>query len=146
MQNREHCLAVKELYCHKEWLVLEGSSSVQPGIFSSATGSHTPSSLLPNCQALPSLHTDPDACTHVPFVGKISITVSVVWCLRKASITQDVNTSISRTQRMVYLCWFWHKFTDTSEKLVGVCVELTVCSDATDKCILFLESNESIIS
>ncbi|TMS08539.1 Muscle, skeletal receptor tyrosine protein kinase [Larimichthys crocea] len=65
---REHCLAVKELYCHKEWLVLEGSSSVQPGIFSSATGSHTPSSLLPNCQALPSLHTDPDACTHVPFV------------------------------------------------------------------------------
>ncbi|TKS84256.1 Muscle, skeletal receptor tyrosine protein kinase [Collichthys lucidus] len=71
---REHCLAVKELYCHKEWLVLEGSSSVQPGIFSSATGSHRPSSLLPNCQALPSLHTDPDACTHVPFVGKISIT------------------------------------------------------------------------
>ncbi|XP_070845552.1 muscle, skeletal receptor tyrosine-protein kinase [Chaetodon trifascialis] len=65
---REHCLAVKELYCHKEWLVLEGSSSVQPGLFSSATGSQTPGSLLPNCQALPSLHTDPDACTHVPFV------------------------------------------------------------------------------
>ncbi|XP_039635762.1 muscle, skeletal receptor tyrosine-protein kinase isoform X2 [Perca fluviatilis] len=65
---REHCLAVKELYCHKEWLVLEGSSSVQPGFFSSVPGSHTPSSLLPNCQALPSLHTDPDACTHVPFL------------------------------------------------------------------------------
>ncbi|XP_042365393.1 muscle, skeletal receptor tyrosine-protein kinase [Plectropomus leopardus] len=65
---REHCLAVKELYCHKEWLVLEGSSSVQPGVFSSVTGSNTHSSLLPNCQALPSLRTDPDACTHVPFV------------------------------------------------------------------------------
>uniref|UniRef100_A0A8C4NJZ3 receptor protein-tyrosine kinase n=1 Tax=Dicentrarchus labrax TaxID=13489 RepID=A0A8C4NJZ3_DICLA len=65
---REHCLAVKELYCHKEWLVLEGSSLVQPGLFSSVTGSHTPTSLLPNCQALPSLRTDPDACTHVPFV------------------------------------------------------------------------------
>uniref|UniRef100_UPI0037E8BE2E muscle, skeletal receptor tyrosine-protein kinase n=1 Tax=Semicossyphus pulcher TaxID=241346 RepID=UPI0037E8BE2E len=65
---REHCLAVKELYCHKEWLVLEGSSSVQPGLFSSVTGSNTHSSLLPNCQALPSLHADPDACTHVPFV------------------------------------------------------------------------------
>ncbi|XP_071322633.1 muscle, skeletal receptor tyrosine-protein kinase [Trachinotus anak] len=65
---REHCLAVKELYCHKEWLVLESSSSVQPGLFSSFTGSHTSSSLLPNCQALPSLRTDPDACTHVPFV------------------------------------------------------------------------------
>ncbi|KAG7216624.1 hypothetical protein INR49_023333 [Caranx melampygus] len=66
---REHCLAVKELYCHKEWLVLEGSSSVQPGLFSSVIGSHTSTSLVPNCQALPSLHTDPDACTHVPFVA-----------------------------------------------------------------------------
>uniref|UniRef100_A0A8C3G713 receptor protein-tyrosine kinase n=1 Tax=Cyclopterus lumpus TaxID=8103 RepID=A0A8C3G713_CYCLU len=65
---REHCLAVKELYCHKEWLVLEGSSSVQPGFFSSVPGSHGPSSLLPSCQALPSLLADPDACTHVPFV------------------------------------------------------------------------------
>ncbi|XP_034751625.1 muscle, skeletal receptor tyrosine-protein kinase [Etheostoma cragini] len=65
---REHCLAVKELYCHKEWLVLEGSSSVQPGFYSSVPGSHSPISLLPNCQALPSLRTDPDACTHVPFV------------------------------------------------------------------------------
>uniref|UniRef100_A0A7N8XK46 receptor protein-tyrosine kinase n=1 Tax=Mastacembelus armatus TaxID=205130 RepID=A0A7N8XK46_9TELE len=65
---REHCLAVKELYCHKEWLVLEGSIAVQPGIFSSVTESHMSSSLLPNCQALPSLLTDPDACTHVPFV------------------------------------------------------------------------------
>uniref|UniRef100_A0AAQ5YCL8 receptor protein-tyrosine kinase n=2 Tax=Amphiprion ocellaris TaxID=80972 RepID=A0AAQ5YCL8_AMPOC len=63
---REHCLAVKELYCHKEWLVLEGSSSVQHGLFIS--GFHAPNSLLPNCQALPSLHTDPEACTYVPFV------------------------------------------------------------------------------
>uniref|UniRef100_A0A3Q1H6M9 receptor protein-tyrosine kinase n=1 Tax=Acanthochromis polyacanthus TaxID=80966 RepID=A0A3Q1H6M9_9TELE len=66
---REHCLAVKELYCHKEWLVLEGSSSVQHGLFSSTSGLHAPNSLLPNCQALPSLHTDPEACTYVPFVG-----------------------------------------------------------------------------
>ncbi|XP_060918190.1 muscle, skeletal receptor tyrosine-protein kinase [Labrus mixtus] len=63
---REHCLAVKELYCHKEWLLLDSSRSLQPALFSSVTGSHT--SLLPNCQALPSLQTDPDACTHVPFV------------------------------------------------------------------------------
>uniref|UniRef100_A0A665U641 receptor protein-tyrosine kinase n=1 Tax=Echeneis naucrates TaxID=173247 RepID=A0A665U641_ECHNA len=65
---REHCMAVKELYCHKEWLVLESSGSFQPGLLSSVTGYHTSSLLLPNCQALPSLHTDPDACTHVPFV------------------------------------------------------------------------------
>ncbi|XP_058473273.1 muscle, skeletal receptor tyrosine-protein kinase [Solea solea] len=63
---REHCLAVKELYCHKEWLLLESSSSVQRGLFSSFTGSH--SSLLPYCMVLPSLHTDADACTHIPFV------------------------------------------------------------------------------
>lgn len=58
--TREHCLAVKELYCHKEWLSLEGS----------VAGTTAPSSLLPGCQALPSLHSDPDACTHVPLVGE----------------------------------------------------------------------------
>uniref|UniRef100_A0A3P9CIH0 receptor protein-tyrosine kinase n=1 Tax=Maylandia zebra TaxID=106582 RepID=A0A3P9CIH0_9CICH len=64
---REHCLAVKELYCHKAWLILEGSSSVQSGLFSSLTGSQAPVSLLPKCQTLPSLYTDPDGCTYVPF-------------------------------------------------------------------------------
>uniref|UniRef100_A0A8C7X3E4 receptor protein-tyrosine kinase n=1 Tax=Oryzias sinensis TaxID=183150 RepID=A0A8C7X3E4_9TELE len=61
---REHCLAVKELYCYKEWLLLKGSRSVQPELFDSVLGSH----YLPKCQALPSLHADPDACTHVPFL------------------------------------------------------------------------------
>ncbi|XP_069370096.1 muscle, skeletal receptor tyrosine-protein kinase [Paralichthys olivaceus] len=65
---REHCLAVKELYCHKEWLVLESSILFQPSIFSSVIGPNAPSSLLPKCQALPSLRSDPEACTHVPFV------------------------------------------------------------------------------
>ncbi|XP_034458946.1 muscle, skeletal receptor tyrosine-protein kinase [Hippoglossus hippoglossus] len=65
---REHCLAVKELYCHKDWLVLESSILFQSGHFSSVIGPHTPSSLLPKCQALPSLHSDPEACTHVPFL------------------------------------------------------------------------------
>uniref|UniRef100_A0A3Q0QQG3 receptor protein-tyrosine kinase n=1 Tax=Amphilophus citrinellus TaxID=61819 RepID=A0A3Q0QQG3_AMPCI len=69
---REHCLAVKELYCHKEWLVIEGSFSVQSGLFSSVTGSQAPISLLPNCQALPSLLADPDGCTYVPFAEKRS--------------------------------------------------------------------------
>ncbi|XP_062268195.1 muscle, skeletal receptor tyrosine-protein kinase [Platichthys flesus] len=65
---REHCMAVKELYCHKEWSVLESSILFQPGHFSSGIGPHTPSSLLPKCQALPSLRSDPEACTYVPFV------------------------------------------------------------------------------
>uniref|UniRef100_M3ZPL4 receptor protein-tyrosine kinase n=1 Tax=Xiphophorus maculatus TaxID=8083 RepID=M3ZPL4_XIPMA len=65
---REHCLAVKELYCHKEWLTLEGTGSVQAGLLSSVTGSQIFTSLLPNCQALPSLHTDPYGCTYIPFL------------------------------------------------------------------------------
>uniref|UniRef100_A0A3B4FTN7 receptor protein-tyrosine kinase n=1 Tax=Pundamilia nyererei TaxID=303518 RepID=A0A3B4FTN7_9CICH len=68
---REHCLAVKELYCHKAWLILEGSSSVQSGLFSSLTGSQAPVSLLPKCQTLPSLYTDPDGCTYVPFADPL---------------------------------------------------------------------------
>ncbi|XP_015240262.1 PREDICTED: muscle, skeletal receptor tyrosine-protein kinase [Cyprinodon variegatus] len=65
---REHCLAVKELYCHKEWLTLQGTGSVEAGLLSSVTGSQTFTSLLPNCQALPSLRTDADGCTYIPFV------------------------------------------------------------------------------
>ncbi|KAM3874319.1 muscle, skeletal receptor tyrosine-protein kinase [Diretmus argenteus] len=65
---REYCLAVKELYCHKEWLFLERISSSQTGSYDSRTRSPSPSSLLPSCQTLPSLRTDPDACTHVPFL------------------------------------------------------------------------------
>ncbi|XP_037548589.1 muscle, skeletal receptor tyrosine-protein kinase [Nematolebias whitei] len=65
---REHCLAVKELYCYKEWLVLEGTGTIQAGFLNPITGSHTSSSLLPNCQSLPSVRTDPSACTHIPFV------------------------------------------------------------------------------
>ncbi|KAM9425767.1 muscle, skeletal receptor tyrosine-protein kinase [Pholidichthys leucotaenia] len=89
---REHCLAVKELYCYREWMDLEGGRSVQPGLFSSVTGSQAAGSLLPNCQALPSLHTDPEACTHVPFVatcysgggrfyqGTLNVTRSGIMC------------------------------------------------------------------
>lgn len=92
IHDREHCLAVKELYCHKEWLVLEGSTSIQPGFLSSVTGSHAPSSLLPNCQVLPSLGTDPDACTHVPFVGKKSLTQTVWFCPAKSVEHCNQNT------------------------------------------------------
>ncbi|KAJ0015483.1 hypothetical protein NQD34_009103 [Periophthalmus magnuspinnatus] len=66
---REHCLAVKELYCHKEWMILESSTSVQSGLYGPLSGPLSPSLHLPNCLALPSLHTNPDTCTHVPFVA-----------------------------------------------------------------------------
>ncbi|KAG9354061.1 hypothetical protein JZ751_012185 [Albula glossodonta] len=58
---REHCLAVKHLYCHKEWLSVEGSSS--KGIYTSRV--RIP---LPDCMHLPSRQTDPSLCTAVPFV------------------------------------------------------------------------------
>lgn len=63
-------MAVKELYCHKEWFVLENSQSIQHDRLGPIMGSHTSSLLLPNCQASPSLHTDPDACTYIPLGGK----------------------------------------------------------------------------
>ncbi|GCC29613.1 hypothetical protein chiPu_0008056 [Chiloscyllium punctatum] len=56
---REHCLAVKELYCYKEWLSMEEHS--RKGIYSASLK-------LPDCDRLPSLHQDPDACTKVSFL------------------------------------------------------------------------------
>ncbi|XP_072444215.1 muscle, skeletal receptor tyrosine-protein kinase isoform X3 [Chiloscyllium punctatum] len=55
----EHCLAVKELYCYKEWLSMEEHS--RKGIYSASLK-------LPDCDRLPSLHQDPDACTKVSFL------------------------------------------------------------------------------
>ncbi|XP_072373435.1 muscle, skeletal receptor tyrosine protein kinase-like isoform X3 [Scyliorhinus torazame] len=55
----EHCLAVKELYCYKEWLSMEDNS--RKGIYSSHL-------TLPDCHRLPSLHQDPGACTKVSFL------------------------------------------------------------------------------
>lgn len=60
---------MKEAYCRGKWAVLEGSASAQSGLFRSGTGSSGTSSLVPNCQALPSLQEDPDTCTHVPLAG-----------------------------------------------------------------------------
>ncbi|XP_041042779.1 muscle, skeletal receptor tyrosine-protein kinase [Carcharodon carcharias] len=56
---REHCLAVKELYCYKEWLSLEDNS--HKGIYSTGL-------TLPDCYRLPSLHQNTDACTKVSFL------------------------------------------------------------------------------
>ncbi|XP_078070175.1 muscle, skeletal receptor tyrosine-protein kinase [Mustelus asterias] len=88
---REHCLAVKELYCYREWLSIEDNS--RKGIYSAAL-------TLPDCHRLPSLHQDPDACTKLSFLdmkrglitkmcysdngrfyqGSVNITVSGIPC------------------------------------------------------------------
>ncbi|XP_065517776.1 muscle, skeletal receptor tyrosine-protein kinase isoform X1 [Lathamus discolor] len=58
---RENCLAVKDLYCFKEWLSMEENS--QKGIYKPGLILLT----LPECNRLPSLHQDPSACTRIPF-------------------------------------------------------------------------------
>ncbi|XP_043370967.1 muscle, skeletal receptor tyrosine-protein kinase [Dermochelys coriacea] len=58
---REHCLAVKDLYCFKEWLSMEENSQkgiYKPGLMLLA---------LPECNRLPSLHKDAKACTRIPY-------------------------------------------------------------------------------
>ncbi|XP_016295720.1 muscle, skeletal receptor tyrosine protein kinase-like isoform X2 [Sinocyclocheilus anshuiensis] len=55
---REHCVAVKELYCYKEWRSAEESS--HRGFPHSIT--------LPECTSLPSRQADPSSCTVVPYV------------------------------------------------------------------------------
>ncbi|XP_072904686.1 muscle, skeletal receptor tyrosine-protein kinase isoform X2 [Hemitrygon akajei] len=56
---REHCLAVKELYCYKEWISMEDIS--RKGVYSAGLS-------LPDCLKLPSIHHDPKACSRVSFL------------------------------------------------------------------------------
>uniref|UniRef100_A0A8C1VFE4 receptor protein-tyrosine kinase n=1 Tax=Cyprinus carpio TaxID=7962 RepID=A0A8C1VFE4_CYPCA len=56
---REHCLAVKELYCYKEWRSAEERS--HQGFPNSIT--------LPECTSLPSQQADPSSCTAVPYTA-----------------------------------------------------------------------------
>ncbi|MBN3297786.1 MUSK kinase, partial [Amia calva] len=58
---REHCLAVKDLYCYKEWLSMEDNS--RKDIYSSGL-----KLTLPDCLHLPRQRTDPTVCTTVPFI------------------------------------------------------------------------------
>ncbi|XP_026722415.1 muscle, skeletal receptor tyrosine-protein kinase isoform X2 [Athene cunicularia] len=64
---RENCLAVKDLYCFKEWLSMEDNS--QKGIYKPGLMLLT----LPECNRLPSLHQDPSTCTHIPFFVSLSL-------------------------------------------------------------------------
>ncbi|KAF5917706.1 hypothetical protein HPG69_013542 [Diceros bicornis minor] len=59
---REYCLAVKELFCAKEWLAME--EKTHRGLYRS--GMHLLS--VPECSKLPSMHWDPMACTRLPYL------------------------------------------------------------------------------
>nr|XP_008511758.1 PREDICTED: muscle, skeletal receptor tyrosine-protein kinase isoform X1 [Equus przewalskii] len=60
---REYCLAVKELFCAKEWLEME--EKTHRGLYRS--GMHLLS--VPECNKLPSMHWDPMACTRLPYLA-----------------------------------------------------------------------------
>ncbi|XP_059956953.1 muscle, skeletal receptor tyrosine-protein kinase isoform X5 [Mesoplodon densirostris] len=60
---REYCLAVKELFCAKEWLAVE--EKTHSGLYRS--GIHLLS--MPDCNKLPSMHWDPMACTRLPYLA-----------------------------------------------------------------------------
>ncbi|XP_036116639.1 muscle, skeletal receptor tyrosine-protein kinase isoform X1 [Molossus molossus] len=59
---REYCLAVKELFCAKEWPALE--ERTHRGLYRPG-----PQPLsVPECSKLPSMHWDPLACTRLPYL------------------------------------------------------------------------------
>ncbi|XP_069097030.1 muscle, skeletal receptor tyrosine-protein kinase [Pleurodeles waltl] len=58
---REHCLAVKDLFCYKEWLSMEEHSN--KGIFKHGLMLLS----LPDCNKLPSTLQNSKACTRIPF-------------------------------------------------------------------------------
>ncbi|XP_069330643.1 muscle, skeletal receptor tyrosine-protein kinase isoform X3 [Eulemur rufifrons] len=60
---REYCLAVKELFCAKEWLAME--EKTHRGLYRS--GMHLLS--IPECSKLPSMHWDPTACSRLPYLA-----------------------------------------------------------------------------
>ncbi|XP_018412722.1 PREDICTED: muscle, skeletal receptor tyrosine-protein kinase [Nanorana parkeri] len=61
---REHCLAVKDLYCFKEWLSMEENS--HKGIYKPGLMFLT----LPDCEKLPSMQKNPRSCVRIPYFGK----------------------------------------------------------------------------
>ncbi|KAM4706427.1 muscle, skeletal receptor tyrosine-protein kinase [Discoglossus pictus] len=88
---REHCLAVKDLYCFKEWLSMEENS--RKGIYK-----HGLMLLpLPDCEKLPSIHKNAKVCTRIQFFEfhKENITRT---CYRGDGryYQGNVNTTISR--------------------------------------------------
>uniref|UniRef100_A0A670ZH12 receptor protein-tyrosine kinase n=1 Tax=Pseudonaja textilis TaxID=8673 RepID=A0A670ZH12_PSETE len=64
---REHCLAVKDLYCFKEWLTME--ENARKGIYKPALMLLT----LPECNRLPSMHQEPSVCTRIPHFDSLAL-------------------------------------------------------------------------
>ncbi|KAJ7335393.1 hypothetical protein JRQ81_013334 [Phrynocephalus forsythii] len=85
---REHCLAVKDLYCFKEWLSME--ENARKGIYRPGLMLLT----LPECNRLPSVHEDPKACTRIPHLElkKEDITTS---CYKGNGLTYEGSINVT---------------------------------------------------
>ncbi|XP_042188566.1 muscle, skeletal receptor tyrosine protein kinase isoform X2 [Callorhinchus milii] len=90
---REHCLAVKELYCYREWMSME--DNLRNGLYTASL-----ILTLPDCNRLPSMYQNPDTCTKISFLdmkkdlitktcyrdrgryyqGSVNVTVSGISC------------------------------------------------------------------
>uniref|UniRef100_A0A8C4SS33 receptor protein-tyrosine kinase n=1 Tax=Erpetoichthys calabaricus TaxID=27687 RepID=A0A8C4SS33_ERPCA len=86
---REHCLAVKDLYCYKDWLSMEDNS--QKGIYSSGFKLK-----LPDCNQLPSINNNLTTCTRIPYIGKI-IPVSTLPKHATPNLPSSVSPAYSMT-------------------------------------------------
>ncbi|XP_049752838.1 muscle, skeletal receptor tyrosine-protein kinase isoform X2 [Elephas maximus indicus] len=60
---REYCMAVKELFCAKEWLAIE--EKTHRGLYRSGMNLLS----MPECSKFPSMHWDPMACTRLPYLA-----------------------------------------------------------------------------
>ncbi|XP_077201400.1 muscle, skeletal receptor tyrosine-protein kinase [Paroedura picta] len=85
---REHCLAVKDLYCFKEWLLME--ENARKGIYKPGLMLLT----LPECNRLPSMHQDPNACTKIPHFNlkKEDVTTS---CYKGNGLTYQGSVNVT---------------------------------------------------
>uniref|UniRef100_A0A8C5BMQ8 receptor protein-tyrosine kinase n=1 Tax=Gadus morhua TaxID=8049 RepID=A0A8C5BMQ8_GADMO len=77
---REHCEAVRGLYCQKDLLGRPQGlyTPLNPQTPQAPQTLHTHNHLLSSCQDLPSLDTDPDACTHLAFPELVPQQTAVV--------------------------------------------------------------------
>uniref|UniRef100_A0A8C5LUU6 receptor protein-tyrosine kinase n=1 Tax=Leptobrachium leishanense TaxID=445787 RepID=A0A8C5LUU6_9ANUR len=92
---REHCLALKDLYCFKEWLAKEENS--HRSIYKDGVMLLT----LPDCEKLPSIHSKPKVCKRIPYFGAVNFPVTSKTVFESAIMPSS--SSLSPAHSMVII-------------------------------------------